>query len=110
MTMASRRIQQILHIIQDSEGKDPALLIQNIQSYARSALDLLQSGADPFEEKIAVIVLLLKQSTRVTEKMINGRMITRVSILDQDLYNVAMARVHKLPGDPEVRAMNDADT
>ena len=97
MTMATERIQQILRIIHDSEGKDPALLIQNIQSHARSALELLQSGADPFEEKLGFIILALRNSTSVSQETINGRMITRITYTNLDMFNWAMAELHKLP-------------
>lgn len=97
MTMASERIQQILRIIGDSEGKDPALLIQNIQSHARSALELLQSGADPFEEKLGFIILALRNSTSVAQRKVNGQLITRVTYTNLDMFNWAMAELHKLP-------------
>lgn len=97
MTMASERIKQILRIIQDSEGKDPALLIQNIQSHARSALELLQSGADPFEEKLGFIILALRNSTHVTQKTVNGRVMTKLTYTNLDMFNWAMAELHKLP-------------
>jgi hypothetical protein len=102
MTMPSDRIQQILRIIQDSDGKDPALLIQNIQSHARSALELLQSGADPFEEKLGFIILALRNSTSVTQDTINGRLITRITYTDLDMFNWAMAELHRLPNDAPI--------
>jgi hypothetical protein len=92
---ASAQLRGIVHLIESKGGKPSASVLANIRQLAIDALDVL-SNPDPRAQKIATVLLVLRQCTAVKTRTVNGKTIDRVTIIDQAGYGWAMAQVHAL--------------
>jgi hypothetical protein len=86
----------IVYLVDHWDGKSPHTFIKDIRKHTVDALELLKTP-DPMVRHIGFIVLALQTGTHVSERMLNGKLITRVTITDHTLYNWALAEIHKLP-------------
>jgi hypothetical protein len=94
-TTAAGYITGILMTL-DNRSKRPTVeLLNDIKSYAADALAILHEP-DPDKQKLGFIALAIQQSTAVKFITHGKKTVTRVTILDLDLYNWAIAEVHKL--------------
>lgn len=88
-------IRGLLHVIDTAKGKPTPGMLIDIRSMALDALMLLQEP-DPRMQRIGTVMLVLRQCTEVRSKMVNGRLMESVTIVDQVGYKWAMGEVHKL--------------
>jgi len=97
MTSALTSMQGIVFAL-DSRDKRPTVeLLDMVRRLASDAITVLKEP-DPVKQKIGFILLAIQQSTSVEVKMINRKRITRVTILDNTIYNWAMEEIHALAG------------
>lgn len=66
-----------------------------VREMTLSAMQLLEKP-DPKTERLCLVALMLRESTKVEEKEVRGKLITRVHILDQIGYNWAMSQIHQI--------------
>jgi hypothetical protein len=92
-----RELNGIKYTIDQWDGKNASDLVKNLRKMTLDALDVLRQP-DPLIQKIGFVILAIQQSTDVRVEHRNSRILTRVTILDKELYDWAMAEVHKLPG------------
>ncbi len=89
-------LDQIVNNIDQWNGKDAATLISHVKALAIDAVDVLKL-MDADLRQIGFIVLALKQSTDVKVSVINGKRLTKITILDKTIYDWALEEIHKLP-------------
>jgi len=92
---ATTKLRGIMHLIDSAKGRPTVSLLGELRQLALDALDVL-SLPDPRAQRIATVLLVLRQCTEVKTRMQNGRRIDRVSIIDQQGYGWAMSQVHEL--------------
>lgn len=92
---ASTQLRGIVHLIESKGGKPTPTVLASIRQLAIDALDVL-SNPDPRAQKIATVLLVLRQCTTVKTRVVNGKTIDRVTINDQIGYGWAMAQIHAL--------------
>jgi hypothetical protein len=87
-----------LYLLDDSKMKKPsAEFLGKIRELVTDAIEVLQTP-DPMQRRIGFILLAFQQSTSVELRKVNGKLITRVTITDQTIYNWAMEEVHAIAG------------
>lgn len=90
------QLRGIIHLLDSKGSKQPtATMLANIRQLAINALEQL-NNPDPLSQRIATVLLVLRQCTTVKSRTINGRTIDRVTITDPQGYGWAMAQVHAL--------------
>ena len=95
------RLPAISHLkgalaVLDKQGKMPAAeVLASVRTMVQDAVAVL-SEPDPVKQHLAFVLLALQQSTEVTERVIGGKNIVRVKIVELELYHYAMAQIHKL--------------
>lgn len=92
---AAAQLRGILHLLDGAKGRPAAGVLANIRQLALDALDVLNMP-DPRAQKIATVLLVLRQCTSVKSRTLNGKSIDRVTITDQIGYGWAMAQIHEL--------------
>lgn len=92
---ASVQLRGIVHLLDNAKGRPAAGVLANIRQLALDALDVL-SMPDPRAQRIATVLLVLRQCTSVKTRTINDKTIDRVTITDQQGYGWAMAQIHEL--------------
>jgi hypothetical protein len=91
-----QNLNGVKYTIESWDGKNPHSLIKKIQDMNLDAIEVLKQP-DPLLQKISFVVLALQQATEVKVRELNGKRLTRVAILDKDLYEWAMHEIHLLP-------------
>lgn len=92
---AHAHLRGVLHLI-DQGGKHPtAQLMVEIQKLVRTAVDVLMEP-DPLKQRIAFILLAIRQATEVKEVKGLTKTVMRVRIIDQVMYTWALHEIHKL--------------
>jgi hypothetical protein len=91
-----QNLNGVRYAIESWDGKDPRALIKNIQAMNLDAIDVMKQP-DPLLQRISFVVLALQQATDVQVREVNGKRLTRITILDKDLYEWAMHEIHLLP-------------
>lgn len=92
---ASTQLRGIVHLIESKGGKPSPTVLSSIRQLAIDALEVL-SIPDPRAQRIATVLLVLRQCTSVKSRVVNGKTIDRVTITDQQGYGWAMAQIHEL--------------
>lgn len=92
---AALQLRGIVHLIERKGGKATPSVLADIRQLALDALDVL-SMPDPRAQRVATVLLVLRQCTSVKTRVINGKSIDRVTIVDQQGYGWAMAQIHEL--------------
>lgn len=92
---AALHMRGIVHLIEQKGGKTTPTMLANIRQLAIDALEVL-TLPDPRAQRIATVMLVLQQCTRVKSRIVNGKSIDRVTVVDQLGYGWAMAQVHAL--------------
>ena len=83
-------------VVLDKQGKHPAAeTLATVRTMVQDAITVLKEP-DPVKQHIAFVLLALKQSTEVTERVIRGKTIVRVKIVELELYHYAMSQIHKI--------------
>ncbi|MFN4160458.1 MAG: hypothetical protein ACK4FW_00500 [Stenotrophomonas sp.] len=91
------QLQGVL-VVLDGRTKIPtAELLSTIRGMVSDALAVLQEP-DATKQKIAFVLLAIQQSTDVAVRMVRGKEITRVTVIDQPLYHWALREIHALAG------------
>jgi hypothetical protein len=91
-----QNLNGIRYTIESWDGKDARSLICKIKDMNLDALEVMKQP-DPLLQKISFVVLALQQATEVNVRELNGKRLTRITILDKDLYEWAMHEIHLLP-------------
>lgn len=86
-----------LHMIDQAKGRPSAELLVNIRLSVQSAVDVLLEK-DPLKQRIAFILLAIKQSTHVYTKMVFGKPKEFATIKDPSLFAWAVHETHKIAG------------
>lgn len=90
-------LRGLLYVI-DKNKLPPVDLIAHIKESVKEAITIL-TEPDPFLRRVSFVLLAIEQSTAVDIKFINGKPITKVKIVDLNLYNWALDQVHKMAGE-----------
>ncbi|RLK53437.1 hypothetical protein BCL79_2744 [Stenotrophomonas rhizophila] len=91
------QLQGVL-VVLDGRTKIPtAELLSTIRGMVSDALAVMQEP-DPAKQKIAFVLLAIQQSTEVAVRVVRGKDITRVTVIDQPLYHWALREIHALAG------------
>lgn len=94
------KLRGALYVLDNSSKRTPAEVLAIVRDIVRDSVSVLQEP-DRLKQKIAFVLLAIQQSTQVKQHMRNGKLITRVHVTDQDLYNWAMSEVHAISGGPK---------
>jgi hypothetical protein len=93
---ASGDLDKLLRGIKATKGKPTTELISWIERTIGSIRDVLLEP-DPVRQRAYLIVIALRQSTSVEEKMVFGELRQFVYVEDRALYNWAISESHKMP-------------
>lgn len=94
---ALSQLQGVLTVL-DNRSKRPASeVLSAVGEMVRDAIAVLQEP-DPLKRRIAFVLLAIQESTEVRQYQRNGKTITRVKVVDLDLYNWALSEVHAMAG------------
>lgn len=93
-TRAAQNLRGIVQII-DAKGKPSPDMLANIRSLAIDALDVL-TKPDPRTERIATVLLVIRQCTEVRERKVGDRIIETVYIRDHEGWKWAVSQAHRL--------------
>ncbi|MCI2243801.1 hypothetical protein L3067_04160 [Xanthomonas sp. PPL568] len=94
---AISQLQGVLTVL-DGRTKLPTVeILATIREMVSDALAVLQEP-DPTKQRIAFVLLAIRQSTEVAQKVVRGKTITRVTVVDQQLYHWAIAEIHAMAG------------
>lgn len=88
-------LQGALLMLDKSGSRPAAEVLASVRTMVQDAITVLKEP-DPVKQHIAFVLLALKQSTEVTEKVIRGKAIVRVKIVELELYHYAMSQIHKI--------------
>lgn len=92
------QLQGVLVVLESRKAKNPtAELLSAIREMVSDALAVLQEP-DPTKQRIAFVLLAVQQSTQVAIKVVRGKRLTRVTVVDQQLYHWALEEIHSLAG------------
>lgn len=91
------KLRGALHVLDNRNKRTPAEVLSIVQEIVRDSIAVLQEP-DRLKQRIGFVLLAIQQSTEVRQHVRNGKQITRVHIIDQDLYNWALAEVHAMAG------------
>jgi hypothetical protein len=103
-TGAKRRVKEhpayatlrgILHVIDNHKGKPTADMLTTLRQQTLRVFDLIEEG-NPIVQRAGFVILALKQSTQSTVKIVNGKRLNRVAIIDHELYSWAIEQVHDI--------------
>lgn len=94
---AISQLQGVLTVLDGRTKLPTAEILVTIREMVSDALAVLQEP-DPATQRIAFVLLAIRQSTEVQIKQIRGKSITRVSVIDQPLYHWALAEIHAMAG------------
>ena len=105
MTVAKKktRLSPVSHLqgvllVLDGKAKVPtAELMVTIRGMVSDALAVMQEP-DATKQRIAFVLLAIQQSTDVAVRVVRGKELTRVTVVDQPLYHWALREIHALAG------------
>ncbi len=90
------QLQGVLVVLDGRTNIPTAELLTTIRAMVSDALAVLQEP-DSTKQKIAFVLLAIQQSTGVV-RVVRGKEITRVTVIDQPLYHWALREIHALAG------------
>lgn len=91
------QLQGVLLVLDNRSGRPTAEMLANVREMVGDALAVMQEP-DPTKQKIAFVLLAIQQSTDVVVRMVRGKELTRVTVIDQPLYHWALREIHALAG------------
>lgn len=94
---AESQLRGVLMVLDQKTKTPTAEVLGTIRAMVQDALEVLQER-DPEKQRIAFVLLAVQQSTRVAIREVRGKRITRVTIVDQNLYHWALGEIHALAG------------
>ncbi|MEE7545752.1 hypothetical protein HF319_00680 [Xanthomonas sp. Kuri4-1] len=94
---AINQLRGVITVLDARATKPTTELLGTIREMVSDALAVLQE-ADPTTQRIAFVLLAIRQSTEVHVRQVRGKPITRVTIVDQSLYHWALAEIHAMAG------------
>lgn len=89
-------LDELMRGIKATKDKPSTELITWIEHRIKNIRDVLLEP-DPVRQRAYLIVIALRQSTRIEEKMVFGELRKFVYIEDRALYNWAISESHKMP-------------
>ena len=89
------QLQGVLIVLDKQKSHLSANDLASVKGMVQDALEILKEP-DREKQHVSFVLLAIQQSTEVVEKVIRGKLITRVKIVDLHLYNWAMAEIHNL--------------
>ncbi|KGR38625.1 hypothetical protein [Xanthomonas vasicola] len=94
---AINQLQGVLSVLDNRTKRPTAELLGTIREMVGDAIAVLQEP-DPLRKRIGFVLLAVQQSTHVSVRDVNGKRITRVTVVDQPLYHWALEEIHSLAG------------
>lgn len=91
------QLQGVLLVLDNRSGRPTAEMLANVREMVGDALAVMQEP-DATKQKIAFVLLAIQQSTEVVVRLVRGKEITRVTVVDQPLYHWALREIHALAG------------
>jgi len=91
------KLRGALYVLDNASHRTPAEVLAIVRDIVRDSISVLQEP-DKLKQRIGFILLAIQQSTEVRQHTRNQKLITRVHVIDQDLYNWAMSEVHSMSG------------
>ncbi len=91
------QLRGVLHVLENRRREPMSEVLQTVGTMVRDALAVLQEP-DPLRRRIEFVLLAIQQSTEVRQFTRNGKVLTRVRVVELDLYNWALAQVHDMAG------------
>ncbi len=85
----------VIQMAETANARATPKLLEAIGDRVRSAVDLLKEP-DKDKQRIGFILLAIQQSTEVRKHIRNRKEVTRVHVIDQDLYHWGMGQLHTL--------------
>jgi hypothetical protein len=95
-TLAAHDLDDLLRGIKATRDKPSPELMAWIQGKLASVRDALLEP-DPVRQRAYLIVIAIRQSTHIEERMVFGKLHTTVRIDDRALYNWAIQESHRMP-------------
>lgn len=93
-------LQGVLTVLDNRARRPASEVLSAVGDMVRDAIAVLQEP-DPLKRRIAFVLLAIQESTEVKNHIRNGKTITRVRVIDLDLYNWALTEVHAMAGGPK---------
>ena len=94
--IAADQLDSLMLAIKATKGKPTTELMSWIGDHIRNTRDVLLEP-DPVRQRADMIVIALRQSTRITERMVFGSLRQTVDVIDEPLYAWACASAHQMP-------------
>ncbi len=91
------QLQGVLLVLDNRSGRPTAEMLANVREMVGDALSVMQEP-DPVKQKIGFVLLAIQQSTEVVVRIVRGKELTRVTVVDQPLYHWALREIHALAG------------
>ncbi len=91
------QLQGVLTVLDNRAKRPTPEVLAAVGSLVRDAIAVMQEP-DPFRRRVGFVLLAIQESTEVRQFVRNGKTLTRVRVVDLDLYNWAMAEAHVLAG------------
>lgn len=89
------QLKGVVTVLENRRQQTPAKVLEAVSVMVRDAIEVLQEP-DPLRRRIDFAFLAIRQSTEVRTYTQNGKELTRVRVVDLELYNWAMAQVHEI--------------
>lgn len=97
MIPAINQLQGVLSVLDNRTKRPTAEMLGTIREMVGDAIAVLMEP-DPLRKRIGFVLLAVQQSTQVNVREVNGKRITRVTVIDQPLYHWALEEIHSLAG------------
>lgn len=94
--VAFEQLETLLRGIGATKGKPSVELMAWVEENIKSARDVLLEP-DPVRQRAFLIVIAVRQSTRVESRKVAGVMKDFVYITDRALYSWAVSESHRMP-------------
>ncbi len=94
---ALAQLQGVLTVLDNRTKRPASEVLSAVGDMVRDAIAVLQEP-DPLKRRIAFVLLAIQESTEVKQHVRNNKTITRVRVIDLDLYNWALSEVHAMAG------------
>jgi len=88
-------LERVIQLAELRKDRPSAQLLDQISGRVREAIELLRMP-DSERKRIEFILLAIQESTEVRKHLRNGKTVTRVHVVDLELYNWGMEKLHAL--------------
>lgn len=91
------QLQGALAVLDNRAKRPTSEVLAAVGGIVRDAIAVMQEP-DAFKRRIGFVLLAIQESTEVRQFVRNDKTLTRVRVVDLDLYNWAMSEAHALAG------------